>query len=119
MQYTWTYTDPLNTIYNIGLYHGLDTGHVMVYCNDSIVIIDFSILEQKKYSFYVGEEFFELYLNKNEDASFSYELKINNTVNTPLNKQRNAEQKNYNTLALVLGIAFIVIIGITIYFSVR
>ena len=80
MQYTWTYTDPPNTIYNIGLYHGLDTGHVMVYCNDSIVIIDFNILEQKKYSFYIGEEFFELFLNKNEDGSFSYELKINNTV---------------------------------------
>lgn len=119
MEYSWTYADPKGTIYNIGLYHGSESGHVMVYCNDAVVIVDFSILEQKKYSFYVSEEFFELFLNKNEDGAFTYELKINSVVNTPLNKVRKQHQDNYNKISIALAVLFVLIIGITIYFSLR
>lgn len=105
-QHSWTYADNTGFHYNIGLYHGKETGHVMVYCNKSIIIIDFNIRSQKKYSFYVGEEFFELFLNhldpvKNE---YSYELKINKDIMSPLNKVRKENQRKYNLIALLLGI---------------
>ena len=105
-QQSWTYADDAGLYYNIGLYHGSPSGHVIVYCNSDIMVIDFSILDTKKYSFYVGEEFFELNLEL-EESEFQYELKINDTVKSPLNKIRNQLQRKYNMISLGLGILII------------
>lgn len=102
-QQSWTYADDGGQLYNIGLYHGSPSGHVIVYCNSNIMVIDFSILDTKQYSFYVGEEFFELNLEL-QDSLFHYELKINDTVRSPLNKIRNNLQRRYNMISLGIGV---------------
>lgn len=115
-QLSWLYADNAGSHYNIGLYHGSESGHVMVYCNGSIVIVDFSIKKQdKNYSFYVGEEFFELGLNNGEDDQYSYELKINKEVSSPLNIVRNKVNKFYNYICVGLAAAFIFGIAFATY----
>ncbi len=115
-QLSWLYADDTGSQYNIGLYHGAESGHVMIYCNRSILLVDFSIKkETKNYSFYIGEEFFELGLNRGESNQYSYELKINKEISTPLNLVRNKVNKYYNYVCFGLGAAFIFAIAFTTY----
>ena len=82
-----TYTDPFKGVFNIGLYHGKDTGHVLVYINNRITIIDFNIKDDKQYSFYLGPELFDLRLHK-EMAGFTYSIEKNLEAPTALNEAR-------------------------------
>lgn len=66
-QLWWKYIDTEDTVYEIGLYHGNESGHVVIYCNQQIIKIDFSILYQKNYSFMIGEELLEILLDKEKD----------------------------------------------------
>jgi hypothetical protein len=99
----------------------MKTGHVILYCNESIVLIDFSILDNKKYSFFIGEEFIELDLEKDlsKKQKFNYKLKINKEANTSLNKLRKISNKKDNILAACLGLAFFLTIGITCYIMLQ
>lgn len=116
-QQSWTYLNKIGQKFNIGIYHGLKSGHVIVYCNKSIVIIDFTIKEDKKYSFFIGEEFLELDLNKQStsDPPFKYSLKINHNLTTPYNKVKKEKNKKNNIIAACCGLAFFLAIGITCY----
>ena len=116
-QQSWLYADDGGTHYNIGLYHGDESGHVIVYCNGAIVVVDFSIKSKKDYSFYVGEEFFELGLLQEEtEGPFSYELKINHVVKSPLNMMRNKVNQYHNYLSVGLAALFVGGIVIFTYF---
>ena len=112
-QLSWTYADNSGFHYNIGLYHGSNSGHVIVHCNENIVIIDFSILETKQYSFYVGQEFFELDLTKKPKNTFSYQLRINQKINSPLNILRRKYEKRYNLYSFLLGLIFFGTVALT------
>jgi len=116
-QSNWTYADPLGQQFNIGLYHGTESGHVIVYCNKTIMLVDFSILETKQYSFYIGPEFFELKLEKDNDQTegFNYELKVNKELNTTLNQIRKVSNLKNNIIAACLGLVFFLTIGITCF----
>lgn len=116
-QQSWTYLNRIGQKFNIGLYHGLKSGHVIVYCNRSIVLIDFTIKDTKKYSFYIGEEFMELDLEKNKSIKeeFSYSLTINHELSTSYNKEKKERNRKNNLLAAFFGIAFFLAIGITCY----
>lgn len=114
-QSNWTYSDPYGHQFNIGLYHGTKSGHVIVYCNKNILLIDFSILTTKKYSFYVGEEFLELELTKNQAKKFEYKLSVNHEIHTSLNIKRNTIARRDNMIAACLGIVFFLTVGFTCY----
>ncbi len=116
-QRNWTYSNTFGQQFNIGLYHGTKSGHVIVYCNRSIILIDFSISKTKKYSFFIGEEFIELDLQRKESTKedFNYSLKINEELTTSQNKIRKERNRKNNLLAAFLGVAFFLTIGITCY----
>lgn len=122
-QTNWTYTNSFGQNFNIGLYHGKSSGHILLHCNRSIVLIDFSIKSHKTYSFFIGEEFIELTIDKNNitdpDIPYTYSLKINKEINTPLNVKRKLTQQKNNKLAIILGIAFFVVLAIICYFVIR
>lgn len=103
-QLNWTVLDDFGRKYDVGLYHGDASGHLMVYCNTDVLIIDFNVLKDKKYSFYLGEELCELNVNK-EKGRFSYGLIKNNIVNTPLNRRRKEIEKK--TTIKTMGIALL------------
>ena len=119
-QQNWTYADHVGHHYNIGLYHGTKTGHVIVYCDKNILIIDFSIRQNKRYSFYIGEQFFELDLKKEETQElFHYELKINNAIRVPLDRIKQKLQRRYNLISVGLGVLFFTGLFATTYLLVN
>ena len=46
----WTFYDPQAGTQTLGIYHGDKSGHVVVYHNSNVVIIDFEIFQTKTYS---------------------------------------------------------------------
>ncbi len=54
-QITWTYVDDDGYSHNVGLFHGDNSGHLVVYCNSRIVVIDLKVLTSKNYSFFIDE----------------------------------------------------------------
>lgn len=99
-QRSWTYVSDHGRKYNIGIFHGPNTGHVLVYCNLKILIIDFSVLKSKSYAFFLGEEFCELNLNRVENG-YIYTFNINKEIDTPHNRARKARERKhwYQSLA--------------------
>lgn len=67
----WTYYDPTGGPQTLGLYHGDHSGHVMIYLNEKVVLIDFMVHSSKSYSFIVNENLLKLNLNK-KNGKFSY-----------------------------------------------
>ena len=74
MQKQWSFQDVTGHHYYIGLYHGQETGHFLLYINDKISIIDFDILEDKSYSLYIGNELFRLNIEKTGMDKYQYSL---------------------------------------------
>jgi hypothetical protein len=110
-QYNWTLLDDFGNRFKVGIYHGDRSGHVMVHCNKKIMIIDFNVLQSKKYSFFLGHEFCELDVIK-EASSYRYTLKINEEVDTQLNVIRRKLHRKNMIKAAALAIAFFAAVAI-------
>jgi hypothetical protein len=104
--------DPYRRRFEIGLYHGDDSGHVLMHVNKEPVIIDFSIKEEKDYSFYVGPQLFNLNFKKVSD-SFTYILERDLEVPTQLNKARkeSAKQDIYY-MCVGAGVVGMILLGV-------
>lgn len=102
-QFSWIIVDGKSN-HKVGLYHG-KTGHLMVYLNTNIIIIDFHVLQSKTYSFFLGEELYELRVEK-EGHQWAYGLKTNEKVNTPLNQAR----KKHKQVYVVQGFALLILV---------
>jgi len=118
-QFNWTYIDDYNKQFHVALLHGANTGHLLVHCNTKIVLIDFSVLDSKKYTFFIGEELCEIILDRRDD-SFYYDFKVNRNADTPLNRERKEQDKKYLkqsiiALALLIGLVGTVVISLTLW----
>ena len=117
-QFNWTLLDAYDQKYEVGLFHAAKNGHLLVHCNDHIMLIDFNVNEDKEYHFYMGPELVNLSLTKDSKGNFSYGLVIDQKANTPLNNQRRIieakEKKQLYILAVGL-IAAILILYLLIY----
>lgn len=73
-QQRWTYYDASYGTQVIGLYHGEESGHVVVYLNSNVVIIDFSVLRSKTYTIIVNEKPIKVCIEKvGEEYEYSVE----------------------------------------------
>lgn len=63
-QSLWTYYDPSYGTQTVGVYHGDDSGNLVVYCNNKVVMVDFKVKKSKSYSFYINKCLIELNLKK-------------------------------------------------------
>jgi hypothetical protein len=72
-QVFWRYRAMSGDSYDICLYHGEPSGHVVIYCGTEIIHIDFSVFEDHTYSFLAGDDLLELEV-KYRDATPSYSL---------------------------------------------
>ena len=108
-QLRWTYLDDFGGKYNVGIYHGENSGHVMLYVNSSIVLIDFSVLKSKKYSLFLGEELCDLFLEE-KNGNFSYGLVPNTAVDTVLNRKRRELNLKNNIKTCFLGVLMVILI---------
>lgn len=113
-QLGWVYLDPQGGRHRVGLYHGDNTGHLLIHCNLRVIQVDFSVKETKSYSFFIEDELCQIEIFKERDGSFSYDFKTDRKVDTPLNRQRKAlgRQNLKYVLWLALGL-LIVVLGAT------
>ena len=91
--------------YRLGLFHGDNTGHVLVHCNTRIMLIDFSVRQSKTYSFFLGDELCELSIEADADG-YRYQCALNREAATPLNKIRQASEEKHWRKAMLLGGSF-------------
>ncbi len=110
-QQVWEMDSITGEHYTLGLYHGEDTGHVMIYMNNEIFLIDFNILESKIYQFFIGHEFMKLSITKKEQ-NFEYHLQVDTDSDTPLNSsiRKNEERDEYLLLAGLIVVSSILLV---------
>ncbi len=72
-QCRWTFYDPIQGTQTLGLYHGDESGHVMIYLNEQVVLIDFMVHQSKSYSIMVNQAMVKLNLNKS-GTGFNYQF---------------------------------------------
>lgn len=89
-QYNWTFYNPIAGTQTLGLYHGDNSGHVMVYLNQKVVIVDFQVYQSKSYSLIINEELVKINLN-HSNGKFYYNLE--RTPNIPEYKPLNRMKK--------------------------
>lgn len=117
-QIFWKYKNLSGTDYDINLYHGDISRHVIVYIGQEIIKIDFSVLGDKEYSFMLGEELFKLsieYIKGKTNytlVNVGKEQKILPFgASRTINKQR--------TIELIIGfVVFIIILLISYYLRI-
>lgn len=111
-QLGWVYLDPQGGQHRVGLFHGDNTGHLLIHCNMRVIQIDFSVKESRSYSFFIEDELCQISIYK-ETGGYSYEFKMDRKVDTPLNRQRKA--LNRQNLKYVLWSAaglLLVVVGV-------
>lgn len=72
-EFRCTYYDPSQGTQTLGLYHGQDSGNVVIYHNSSVLIIDFMVHQAKSYSFMVNENLVKLNVVK-ENGQYDYKF---------------------------------------------
>lgn len=112
-QFNWTYLSPSGKKHHVGLFHGEHTGHVMIYCNSKVVLVDFKVCETKSYSIFIEEELCEIGIER-QKKRFVYSFDINKDVDTPLNRVRKANDKKH----LKMGMAFLGVLATLVFFAV-
>jgi hypothetical protein len=118
-QLSWTFVGESGQRYNVGIYHNAKSGHLLVYCNRRILLIDFQVLESKKYSFFIEDELCELDIERKGDR-FAYGFEFNKKVDTPLNRLRNRQERRSWWLAFfffvgVAVMAALVVVGVQFF----
>lgn len=115
IQRQWTYMDPYRRKFKIGLYHGDDSGHVLMHVNGDPIIIDFSIKDEKEYSFYVGPQLFNLHFKKSSEE-FIYNLERDDETPTRLNMARKkSEQEDVWYMCAGAGMVTIILLSVLLF----
>ncbi len=117
-QITWTYIGDDGSRHKVGLFHGDNTGHLLVYCNTRIVVIDFGVRASKNYSFFINDELCDIEVEEKE-GKFSYGFKIDEITDTPRNRGRRKMIRSEVLQSLIMGAAFLLIILLVVYLSLR
>lgn len=114
-QHAWSITGPQGNTYNLGLFHGETTHHVVVHCNNNIVVIDFGVKESKTYSLFLDQELCEVTIDHTGGDTFAYDCKINHEVETPLNQQRKkfrADEERADKVRVFAAAAVVVVLAL-------
>ncbi|MEM9929244.1 MAG: hypothetical protein AAF840_05470 [Bacteroidota bacterium] len=112
-QHAWSITGHYGNTYNLGLFHGETTHHVVVHCNNSVVAIDFSVKESKTYSLFLDHELCEVSIDHTGGNNFTYDCRINHDVETPLNRQRRQqreEEKRSERIRLYAAVGLLLVV---------
>ncbi|HMQ48603.1 MAG TPA: hypothetical protein PKA00_14130 [Saprospiraceae bacterium] len=114
-QFVWTYVNDSGKRYQVGLYHGDQSGHLVVHCNSSVVLIDFNVLETKIYPLFLDEDLFDLTIEK-KDGQFRYGFELNKKADIPSNQERKTrDKKHWKQTLLFFGGMLILVFGILFF----
>lgn len=118
-QYNWTYVGGGGKNFSVTLFHGKQTGHVLILLNTQVVQIDFGVRESKTYSFFIEDEFCQIRLERKGDEMYYY-FEIDKKVDTPRNRARRKLEKKhlFQTLAffgMLIVLASVASLGFRAY----
>lgn len=117
-QVGWVYLDNHGGQHRVGLYHGDQSGHLVIHCNLRVVQIDFSIKEDRTYSFFIEDELCEVDLRKEPNGRFSYDFRVNKTVDTPRNRIRRADERQIQRQLYYFGAGVLLFLAV-VFFGLR
>ena len=114
--YSWTYLAGGGKTYNVSLYHGSKSGHVLIVVGTRIITIDFKVFKSKEYTFFIEEELCKVKLERRGDDMY-YFFEIDKVTDTPLNRVRWARDRKH-TRQLIIGLSVfgILVAATTIWF---
>lgn len=116
---TWVYVDDNSIHHHVGLYHGPQTGHLLIYCDSNVMVVDFNVFESKVYTFFIEEELLEVRLERKGDQMF-YTFEINKKADTFRNRLRKKlDQRDLRQLWIFIIGMVLVIGGATAYWMSR
>ena len=90
----WTYYDPAQGTQTLGLYHGQDTGNVVIYHNHMIILVDFMVHQSKSYSFMFNENLVKLNLLK-ENGKYDYKFERTRIEEKPKESSTTSRVKSF------------------------
>ena len=111
-QIDWMVTGNRGSRFRIGLYHGDQSGHVLMYCNNRIVTIDFGVLSEKTYTLFLDDELCEVSIQP-RPGGYDYDCNVNTEAATPLNELRRA-RKREEKRGMAIAIGFLAIVAVSI-----
>lgn len=91
--------------------HSPKSGHLLVYCNSKIILIDFHILENKSYSLFIDEQLCEILIEKHGE-DYQYGFEINTKADTPLNRARKKMEKKHLMQSLLFAGGLILMVAL-------
>ncbi len=108
-QIFWKYKNSSGKDYEVSLYHGDSSGHILLYSGQEIIKIDFNVRSDSKYSFLLGDELFEVSVTSTKTL-FKYQLcnvaKVK--IISPF------EGKNYPTCHILKATVFLIVVVLLI-----
>ncbi len=117
-QFAWSYRSATGQEYIIGLYHGPESGHLVVYCNNEVIAIDFNVKDNARYPFFIEEDLCEVRIERKADK-FQYFFESNREVDTPFNRERQARDRHSRRfLNIALSIFGVIVVAASILIAV-
>ncbi|MFK8057084.1 MAG: hypothetical protein AB8F78_13255 [Saprospiraceae bacterium] len=116
-QYQWTFLDNKQQRHTLGIAHSASTGHLVVHCDHRVVLIDFGVLEERTFTFFVEDELCKLTLVGSKEEGFTYNFNIDTEIDTEVNRVRNEKKrterfKSGTRLAIVFGAVLAMVLGV-------
>jgi hypothetical protein len=114
-QLYWNFSDRFGRQYKIGLYHGA-SGHLIIYCNNNVMTIDFNVQQSKDYTFFIGDELLQLSIQK-ENEQFQYDCQLDTEAPTARNKARKeaiAMERKHNMWAAGIVVLLVILISLLV-----
>lgn len=103
---SWTYVGNKANQSLVEMKHFRDSGNLAILCNGQVVITDFEVYGDAEYSFFIGEELCRIIVKKQASGQLTYEFKIVDDIDTPLNRRRKKLSRRH------LLQSFLVIFGV-------
>lgn len=116
-RFNWTYLADFGKKHHVGLMHGAESGHLLIYCDAKIILIDFKVLDDKTYTFFIDDQLCEIAIER-INGQFYYGFEINKKADTPRNRMRRKIEKRHLRQSLLFLAGAILIISAFTYFMV-
>lgn len=114
-QANWLYKDETGKVHDINIYHGDESGHLLIYVNDEIMRIAFNVSEAIQYSFYIENVFFEMAVVTTEEG-FSYQLHKDGIIfEQNIKPEPIIRNADYHNIKMLLIIAIFILFMLFIY----
>lgn len=111
-QVSWIYKAKDGKDYNVGLYHGDSSRHILLYSQSNVIKIDFSVFTSKSYSFMLGDDLMNLDVIYTNDQP-SYELCCDKDIIYPFTDEPTPWPWN-DIVKAILAVAVLINIAVII-----